>query len=519
MRIRPVWKRILAVAAIFFGTLWIAKSATIYAFFRVVREFDNISVVDSLSFPFNRGELAHKFGQYHIEKGLEAYKAKDFRMALMYLGSGLARARDHRDGRMALASIYRMMKDEQNASEILKRGLDFHGDDPVYLQASLQALMFYRRDKDVLDYADKALPALPDKPDNAMRMTAYVAAQVLVAHGRFADALDIIDKFQIARTAEGTILRGKILWTCNRREEAVKLMRSFALAHPGPASAEVHRVLCDYLHQLGRDSDALISSLSTVNEYPKSFMARKDLIKAYIWNRQTERARREVRNYLLSFGAEAVSLQGLADLAVEQADRELAIEVYGTAAENGHHMGAFGLMMIEAHLMARDYAAVEKFCAQIAGENPPWLANFDPQLNYLRLAAARGQGRFDIAALHLGRLQESRLNGAELLNMAKSLRKLGMNADARKLLEAALPRDPGNEEILALALEIDMDTGRESGFVDNTSRLLELRRPSYELLARIRTRMTSDRFIFEEDRATVLANLDNVLKEPEQALR
>jgi tetratricopeptide (TPR) repeat protein len=204
---------------------------------------------------------------------------------------------------------------------------------------------------------------------------------------------------------------------------------------------------------------------------------------------------------------------------VEQADRELAIEVYGTAAENGHHMGAFGLMMIEAHLMARDYAAVDKFCAQIAGENPPWLANFDPQLNYLRLAAARGQGRFDIAALHLGRLQESRLSGAELLNMAKSLRKLGMNADARKLLEAALPKDPGNEEILALALEIDMDTGRETGFVDNAGRLLELRRPSYELLARIRKRLTSARFIFEEDRTAVLANLDNVLKDPDQALR
>ncbi|MBN1404847.1 MAG: hypothetical protein JW942_10330 [Opitutales bacterium] len=518
VKLRPVWSRIGLALIILVTGLWFAKTVAIYSLYKFVKNYDQIGVVDSFAFPLNRASLTHKFGEYNIKEGLEEYKNGDYRMALMYLSAGLARAPENRDARIALSGMYRMMKSEATATNMIIRGLDFHADDALYLQYALQALLSYRMDEEILDFAKKKLTASPDKPSTEQRIVAYVAAQVLSSRGNFDEALAYMDSYKINETAEGTILKGRILWTCGKKDEAVKLMHEFSLRHPGLPSAEVHKALCGYLHKLGLHNDALISSLSVVNNYPDNFMARRDLIEAFDKTGNHDKARSAAKGYMRSFGKDSKAMLRLMDYSIEAKDTELANEVYYKAAEQGHNMGAFGLMMIETYVSNGEYAKAEAFCQQLLDENPKWLPMFETQISYLRAVCARGLGQDAMVELHMARVLESPLKGQELYSMARKMDALGMSDDALRLLELAAQREPQNEEVLALQIEIFLKKGNDSNFIDTMDKLLDLRRPSYETLAKARERMTSDRFVFDARRDDVLARLDKALEEPNQVL-
>ncbi|MFA5257595.1 MAG: tetratricopeptide repeat protein, partial [Opitutales bacterium] len=402
-------------------TLWALKSAAIYGFFRYVRQFDNITFVDSVKFPLNRKALVHKFGEYHLEMARAALERQDYRSALTLLRSGLARSPDNRDGRLALASLYRMMKDEDNTVSLLKRGLDFHADDPLYLKVCLQTLLTYRRDAEIMDYADARLANVSENPSVPERMVAYVAAQVFEEHGNFARTIAYLNDYKLTDTEEGCMLLSKAYWTCEKRDQAIQLLKRFLIRHPGVPSVGVHKMLCTYLHQTGRDSDAMISSLSVVNDDPKSYNARKDLIEAYHNLGQNDKANWESRRYLMDFPDKAEALLLLGDYATSIPDADLANEIYYTAAEQGFNMGIFGLLMIESNLSAGNFAKSADYCQQLIDEAPIWLSHYEPQINFLRAASARGLRQDSMASLYLTRVLESKLAADDLLAMGRRM--------------------------------------------------------------------------------------------------
>jgi|GEM_PF-6579764 len=515
-RLRPVWPRLLVTMAILALTLWTAKSIAIYSIYRVGRQFNQITVTDALLFPLNRKEVAHKLGVYQIGLAMEALSKQDYRMGQMYLSFGLARAPDNMEGRIALAGLHRLMKDEDNTIAILKRGLDFHGDNPTYLKTCLQTMMLYRDDAFIMDYASTRLANVTDKPSDAERMIAYVAAQVSESRGRFADTIDYLNRFTLSGTEEGCMLLAKAYWDCEDKETAIATLNNFLSRHPRAPAVGIRSRLNTYMHTMGRNQEALILSLAVVSDNPKSFEARHNLIEAYHNMGNQAKAAAEAARYIMDFSDNAKALLALANYAISTSDIKLSKNIYDMAAEHGYNMGAFGLMMIETHLSAGKYQQAADFCQQIVDENPKWLSYYEGQINFLRGAAASALGQDSIADLYFSRVLDSPLQGNELLPMAKLLHTISQDSNAMRLLKRAYVLDPKNEGIVTLMVEIDLNHQLDAKLIDNIDTLLDLRRPEYTLLRKARVRMTSDRFIFDPHRDEVLAKLDAAIAEPEQ---
>jgi tetratricopeptide (TPR) repeat protein len=418
---------------------------------------------------------------------------------------------------MRLSSFLIQAGKMDDSIQLLENGLAYHEQDPEYIKLYLQTMLMLRRDDEIRAYATARLGSTRKaNPTLADRMAAFVSAQVFEAHGQFTRTLEILNNYEIANTGEGSILIAKILWKCGRRAESVQLLMNFINNNPALKADGVLHQLCEYLHELGRDNEAIIYSLMLCNRNPDLSQARIELINCYERTGNKDKATRETDSYIRQFSTNPEALLFLADHAIATGDRVTANKVYIAAGERGYDMGIFGMLMIEAHLTGKDYAGASASCQYVIDEKPRWIDRYIAQFNFLRAASARGLRQEATAELHFARVLDSKLTGNELFSMGRRLHNLGMDRDALRLLEHAAVIDPKNEDIYALMVEINIDNDLDTDFIVNINHLLDLRRPSYELLERARARMTSDHFIFSANRENVIQRMDKALEERRQ---
>jgi len=518
MVLRPIWTRVLITMMIALTIGWTCKSIFIFSFFKYKRDFDSITVTDSLAFPFNRDSLTKRLGAYQIKQGIQAFNQQRYRDSILLLKVGLARCPNSQEGIIALSDIFRATGQRDFDVDTLRSGLAYFSEDPGFVKLYLQTLLLYRRDSDICAYADKRLAGAGETPTVPERIVGYVAAQVAEANGQFARSIDYLKRNDITNTAEGRMLEARCHWRSGDREGAVTLLKSFLADNPQLPTNGTYSMLCGYLRDLGRNDEALSYALNLANLAPQSFLARKILIQGYINAGKTDRARLEARRYVRDFATSNEALALIGDLAVTQGDIELASAIYETAAERGFNMSVFGLMMIDTLMTSGNYATAIQYCDIVQAEDPEWLRFFDGQFSFLRATAARKMGQNAIADLYLGRvLDNKRLRPEDLFAMGERLRFHKLDRDAVLTYERARKLDPRNERIVAQIVSIDIDSGLDTDFVTNVDDLLNLRRPlDYDLFRRARVRLTSDHFIFDPRRDSVLRRLDTVLAETSQ---
>jgi len=434
--------------------------------------------------------------------------------ARLYLDNGLARKPDDLDGRLMRADFDRLMGRPELAVRRLREGLEWHGEDPEYLKQYIRILITERQDKELNDFAASRLTQLGQhEPGIPEKVIAYGAAQTLTLHGQFDTALRYLRDAGLESTPDGVALKGNILWLRGERGEAVSLLQGYVNQHPGAPAEPVFELLSRYLRETKRPADAMSFAILRTSHNPTSYAARLELIRCYKALDRKQRAVEEVEAYLRDFDGNESALMQLANLGADTGDLVMSRMAYERAAERGYNMGAFGMLYIEAHLVAREYAKAAQFCDQLQDEGPDWITRFAGQFNFLRTVAATALGQTEMAQLYRGRMMSERLQPGELISMARRYRTVGMDAEARDALQRAFTLDPDNEMALAGLIEVDLDNGDSGELITLTQELLPLRRPAYPLLSRLHERLTSDTFIFDPRRDGLLAELKKVLQE------
>lgn len=518
MRLQIVWKRILIFFLCAFIFTWTLKSAAIFGFFKYSRGYNDITIIDSVIFPLNRRGIAKKFGEKQLAEANTAIASGNYSKALFLLRTGLGRSPANRDARINLAGIMRDMGEDEIALELYRGGLEYHSSDPFYMKAYLQTLLDYRMDAELRNYANERLASATGKLSDTDRVIAYALAKEEEANGRFAESVALIRKYYLAGTIDGCVLLAKNHWRSGDPDGAIFILNRYILEHPRIQPEGVYQSLYRYYLELGRNSEAAFCALNHVNNAPKSFFARRELIESYTRDGNTAKADTEIRNYLRNFSRNNDALMVICDFAIQSGNEPLAEDAYALAAENAPNMAAMDILLSDICVSSGNYEQTIRNCDIVEGDAVLWLKKLQDQFDYLRMTAAHLQNQESMAEIHFEALLNSNsLTPDNMLNMSRRIRKLGMDNYALKLLEHAMTLAPRNEDILSEIIQIDLDNNLDSDFVKNVGNLLGLRSPGLTLLTRIRPRLDSDHFIFDANRDAVLAKLDAAIASTEAA--
>ncbi|MCC6416529.1 MAG: hypothetical protein IT582_11525 [Opitutaceae bacterium] len=507
---RPARRTVVWGGAIGLGLLIIYVGLTVAAwiYVRHVRHVEGVTYAD-IALPSRWSHYEVLRGNHHIAVGLNLLAQGKLIPGFQQLRVGLARAPRHREGRLALAEIYAHTGRLDLAQTTLLDGLAFHANDRDFVTATLEFLSAQIQDGKVLALCARLL-ADPTLDPGIHQLAALRSGQASIFIGNYDQAENTLRQNHLADTPSGQLLMAQIEWESGYQELALIMLRQ--LAAEFPADEAIYIRLADYLHKTNWDEE--LSRRAVLNQlaHPDSVRAYLDRLRA-IDRRDGPAARQKVvAETFTHFRDNASGLLALADYAATEGDITLAERV---AAQFSLHAWpddrAARLMVIEATLVAGDYAAALTRCQEFMGE-----PKLDPRHRQiatgLQSIAFYGVGDPVAGYTNLARLMtESDLRVESLSGIAKRLIAMGRAAPAREILAHAVKRDPRNQAALTRLIELDLDQHNLPAVAANLRHLVGMRRPSPDVLRRARIALGSDQCLFLPGRAEVLTLVQNIL--------
>ncbi|MGZ0656045.1 tetratricopeptide repeat protein [Coraliomargarita sp. W4R53] len=519
MEISVRWARLISSFLLLIIAGWFAMAGALYFHFKYNKEFDQVSYTKMLTLlPFGLEEHRVEMGNYHIEKGLAEVKAGNYRDALRLLRLGVARAPANLEGRRVLAEFYEIaLKRHDIAADQLLQGLEQGGIENLdYLKQTLRVLLRYQMDEEIQNLADKYLPNEPELTD-INRTLAFGAANANYLRGNYDRADDYLVTYKLLESLEGVLLSAQISWDRGNKIAAITKMEQSVRRFPN--SEPLLMQLSRYHRELGQIDEARRYAILRNVSDPLSAAPRLELLYIYNKSGDTEREQRETQRMLQQFRDDESALQALANFAADTGNIDLARRTYEEALENEFGIDAFALLLIEAHLVEKDYEGALDFSEELLKERPDWLTKRWAIFNSLRAVASYGVNRPDLGEIYLQDFIDEADNQPQTyLAVARRFSKIDRHQQARKVLMIAYQKTPTNQKVLSELIRTELALGNTENLNRLLSRLLQMRRPQMELLVEAYHKLGSDRFIFTPDRQSLLLQLSAILRENSQSI-
>lgn len=513
------WGRIFTTLFVLFIAGWIATAGALYGYFKYKKDFDEVTFAGMISLPFRMDDHRKEMGDYHIKKGLEEIKVGNYRDALRLLRLGVTRSPGNLEGRRVLAEFYELaIKRPDVAAELMLKGLDLGGiEDIDYLKQTLRVLLRHQMDEQIQELADKYLPAEPDLTD-INRTLAFGAANANYLRGNYDQADDYLISYNLVESLEGLLLSSQISWDRGNQIAAITKMEHSLRRFPN--SEPLLMQLSRYHREMGEIDKARRYAILRNVKDPLSAAPRLELLYIYNKSKDTEREQRETQRMLKQFRDDEIALQALANFAADTGNIDLARRTYEEALENEFAVDAFALLLIESHLVSKDYQGALSFSEELLKERPDWLTQRWAIFNSLRAVASYGINRPDLGEIYLQHFIDEEKNPPQTyLAVARRFSSTDRSQQARKVLTTAYQRTPTNQKILSELIRVELKLGNTENLNRLLTRLLQMRRPQMELIQEAYKKLGSDRFIFTPDRESLLLQLSAILRENSRSLQ
>jgi Tfp pilus assembly protein PilF len=514
MGISVQWGRLLGTFTILAVSGWFALAGALYLHFKYNKEFDQASYAKMLTLlPFGLEAHRVEMGNYHIERGLTEIKEGNYRDALRLLRLGVSRSPANLEGRRVLAEFYEIaLKRNDIATDLLLKGMELGGAQDIdYLKQSLRFLLRYQMDEAIQNLANKYLPEEPDLTE-LNRTLAFGAANANYLRGNYDLADDYIINYNLLVSVEGILLSAQISWDRGNKIAAMTKMEYSIQAFPN--SEPLLMQLSRYHRELGEIDEARRYAILRNVSDPLSAAPRLELLYIYNESEDFEREQSEIQRMLQQFRNDESALQSLANFAADTGNIDLARRTYEEALENEFGIDSFALLLIEAHLVNKDYQGALDFSEELVGERPDWLTQRWAIFNSLRAVASYGMNRPDLGEIYLQDFVDDKNNQPQTyMAVSRRFTNIDRHQQARKILTLAYEKAPTNQKVLSELIRIELSLGYTENLNRLLSRLLQMRRPQMDLLADAYTKLGSDRFIFTPDRQSLLLQLSAILRE------
>ena len=507
------WFRVLTVFITLFVTAWISTAGALYYWFKYKKDFDTVSFSGMIQLPFRLDEHRKEMGNYHVKKGLGHFEEGEYREALTLLRLGVTRSPGNLEGRMLLADFYeQLLKRTDISTGLLCQGLEHGGiDDLNYLKSTLRLLLRHQMDAEIQKIADTYLPEETEINDRN-RVLAFGAAQANFLRGNYDRADDYISIYELNVSIEGVLLAAQINWNRGQKETAVKKLELNIKTFNNNESLLMQ--LSRYHRELGEIEEARKYAIMRNLANPLSPAPRIELLYIYNKSGDSEREERETRRILKQFSDDADAFQAIANFAADTGNIDLARHCYEQALESEFAIDAFALLMIESHLVKKDYEGALSFSEELDRERPEWLNKRRDVFNSLRAVASFGISRPDFGDIYLNEfLNGENIGPQQYFAVANRLIKIDALPQARRVLLKAYSQTPANQLVLAELIDLELKLGYTENLNELLKRFLQMRRPQPEIIFQAYRKLGSDRFIFTPNRESLLIELSALLRE------
>jgi tetratricopeptide (TPR) repeat protein len=514
MRIRIRWTRVLVLLLVMGILAWTGKTVGLYYFFREIREFKEVSFVDMIAFPINRGSVRVQQGDYQVEQGKAALEREDYRRGFSLLREGVARSKANLEGRKLLAQIYAGWRPDL-AADILREGVEYGKEDVDFMRMMVMLMLREKQDDDLLKLTAEL--KREELPEAVERILAVGRLRAAMNNGRFDIAKEVFDTSNIASTLDGLLLGTELYMRTDREEEATEVLLSVINARPDGNLEPIYSKLVTVYKARGMYDEAREVALELTIRNPLEWRPRIRLIDVLSSSGRIERRDREINALLQRHRNDEQAMIALAQLAATYGNVAAASRLYELALENGYDLSLFSLTLAEALVAAGEYQRAVDLCNELVEEDPGWLINSAVTFNGIRSLAYYGIGDRELGNLYLRNFLDA--EGATmtvLFEVAKKFREFGLPEKAMVILEEAYRRDNRNEVILSQLIDVEMELGAFFAVDQHLKQLFKLRRPNYDLLEDIHDRLRSDRFLFTRERRELLENLEAVIAEQQE---
>jgi Tfp pilus assembly protein PilF len=514
MGISVQWGRLLGTFTLLATSGWFALAGALYLHFKYNKEFDQVSYAKMLTLlPFGLEAHRMEMGNYHIERGLAAAKEGNYRDSLRLLRLGVSRSPANLEGRRVLAEFYEIaIKRHDIAISMLLEGMELGGTQDIdYLKQALRVLLRYQMDEAIQNLADKYLPEEPELTD-INRALAFGAANANYLRGNYDLADDYLTNYNLLESLEGVLLSAQISW--DRGSKIAAMTKMEYSIEKFPNSEPLLMQLSRYHRELGEIDEARRYAILRNVSDPLSSAARLELLYIYNTSEDFEREQRETQRMLQQFRNDEPALQSLANFAADTGNIDLARRTYEEALEHDFGINSFALLLIEAHLVDKDYQGALDFSEELIMERPDWLTKSWAIFSSLRAVASYGMDRPGLGEIYLKDFINEKNNSPQTY-MAVSRRFTDINRyqQARKILAFAYEKAPTNQKVLSELIRIELSLGNTENLNRLLTRLLQMRRPQMDLLKDAYVKLGSDQFIFTSGRESLLLQLSAILRE------
>jgi hypothetical protein len=513
VRIRIRWTRVVLLMMLLGAVLWTGKSLALFYFFRSIRNFEAVSLVDTFFFPLNRATVRIQQGDYQIEQAKGALEREDYRRAYALLREGVTRSPANLEGRMLLAQIYAGWRPDL-AAELLVGGIEDGLENPDYVKLMNMLLLNQKQDRKILELSESLAARAPSPEIQQILNVARLQSAMFL--GRYDIAREVFEGTDIEMTLDGVILGTRLYMRAGKPEIATQVLLSVIRTLPDANLDPVYTQLVTLYKERKMYDRAREAALELVIRNPMEWRPRILLIDILSASEQQARRDREIEALLQQHRNEEQAMIALAQLCADYGNVRSASRLYEIALENGYSLSLFSLALAEAFVNNGEPQRAIDLCNELVREDPSWLVNAESSFNAIRSLAYYNHGDPDLGALYLKNfLSSRRSNVNQLYQASRSFRKFGLQHEALRILQEAYQRDNQNELVLSALIDLEMDLGAYFAIDDHLEWLFELRRPDYALLESIHRRLQSDRFLFTDDRVALLQELEQILKERE----
>jgi tetratricopeptide (TPR) repeat protein len=486
-RIIFIWPRILMLLAVLLVAGWLALAGAIWGFVKYQRGIAEVSFVDLAFYPLRQTQYRASLGSHYLATAKQAIEARKWEKAMQSLRASLTYAPEFQETRLILAELYQRIGQPERSLQILDEGAAYARTDLSYLQRLVRLAEAQRDLERILRLGQAVLPDQPDA-EPAHRYVAHRAAAALIELRRFAEAEELIMRWELDQQADGQILLARISMARDRPEEAVQRLEHVQAKLPREESISIQ--LTRLYLQLGRLTEARRTAFLRSLANPASAGARIDLL-----NLDWQLGRREdfaqgADRFLVSHAADAAALSLLAQVAADAAQPELAARVLAAARAASLPPAIFLCTLMQAQCAAGQFEPALATAVALGPEAGPASRVGTTIMAHKCWAFYGLQNEAEGDAWLHRFLSQRDFTPADAWRLATALEKLGATKAAGRLFTAAANHSAATADTLTAAVEFQVrhQAWAEAGTL--LARLKALPRPPRDLIEQVESILT-----------------------------
>ncbi len=457
--------------------------------------------------------LIHK-GDYYFEVAKKAISKQNYMEFARNIGTAAQLSPRNAEAQRLVAELYFGLGRQIDAFLVLDNSLNFCINEPEHFQNYLAKCFAYDQDARIIACASKFLGRKDLNPEVEQALK-IANTQAHFLRGYYIETANLIKKYNLEATPEGFLINCQLLWEGGERKEAIKLIT--AAANRYPDITRLLEIKAKWLKENGEMAAARDCVDLIIIQSPNEAGPKIQMLYLLPGTENATQRDEQIEKMINTYGTNPQAMLELAQYANDSLQPKLTKRLLDIA-QTRRFSNRYKFTLTHAECLINDNQAHEAILLinelLDQNENKQWLQSVSIALDALRTIAYFADNQPEIASINLRRLTQTRNVAPSLLvTSGKKLITAKRYLEANNMLIDVHLANESNQAILLEIVKLKIEHPEVAQDLEvYLRRLMSTRRPPKEMLAKALTRISSDIFLFSNNRDQLQIDIETILK-------